>query len=293
MNKVLEELLDRDVAAAEGGRGGEAALRLADRDRAARVRHRVATGRSTFTRRYQRYLINGLPRGVGLPGRAAAAQVHQPGHHAVTIGALPWFVLVVPARRDPHQPTSSGAVPRGSTCASTAAGISAPPTSTACSAGSTPSRSALARHRSRAPSRSLVFAPARCRPSLVGALLIGVAAVVGHVLLAVRRLQGRQGRRDGRRRVARPRAGGGGSAWPLAWIRVVVRSPATCRSAHRSAPSALPSRSGCCIPDRRERRSGSCAAWPRAIIWLHRANIRRLLAAPRIASGAGRRRGRR
>ena len=106
--------------------------------------------------------------------------------------------------------------------ASTAAGTSARPTSTACWAGGTPIPVGTVRHRQgrrpgaglRAPGVGLASSSrSRC----------GVAAMMGHVFSRVRRLQGREGRRHGGGRHAGAHARWRWRVAALVWAVLVVK----------------------------------------------------------------------
>ena len=121
-------------------------------------------------------------------------------------GAALWLARLVPARRDPDQLPRGAALHAASTCGSTAAGISAPPTSIGCWAGSYAIPVGLF-DIAKGAIPVLVFAPRVSRLAAVRARLRGRRGPRPR-LLGVRRLQGREGRRDRGGRDARAHAAG-------------------------------------------------------------------------------------
>ena len=91
---------------------------------------------------YQRYLVHGFREAWGSSGSPLRIKFTSRGvQAAVTPAAAAAGARVVSAGRHPHELPGRAGSSAGSTCGSTAAATSAPPTSTACSAGSTRSRS--------------------------------------------------------------------------------------------------------------------------------------------------------
>ena len=273
VNRVLSDAARAQRAAAEAGRGGQAALCLPDRRGPADLRHREQPARRR-ARRVSALPRARLPRGVAVRRLAAPAEVHRAGLAAAdAAGRCPGS-----SRRTCWAP-----LPTSYLAARFFGGID------------------LREHGSRNLGATnlyrvlgwkyaipvgvldaakglvpvLVFAP-QVSSSELFALVCGLTAVAWSRVLGVRRLQGREGRRHRGGRDAGAHAGrarrrgrGVGGARLCHRLRVARQYRGRRRCFHGGCLSAGP--------------AGAAAilwldiAVAAAIIWLHRANILRLL----------------
>ena len=282
VNRVLASPAGAQRAAAEAGRGGEAALRLADRHRAADVRDREQPA----ARRAG--VLPALPgerlsRGLAVHGVAAADSSSPAGarsgerRRALARG-------LVPRRRDPDQLPRGSRLPRHRPAGArqqesrrhqrlSGAGLEV--------------RDSRRRWSTSPRGRCRCWSSRRRSPtSQLFALACGVAAIVGHVLLRVRPLQGREGRGDGR-------GGDVRRSTPLALLVALVVWACWCcaerlRLARRASRRPRRSRSPCtCSSGPTSRRSsGSTPLVAAAIIWLIAPTSGACSTAPRAASAA-------
>ena len=190
---MLSSCSQRSRAAPEAGRGGQAALRLADRRRRRRPSPSSATGPMTCPNRTSDTWSRGFRDGLGIHRR------HRSASSSPARGATP--VMATRSCRGSSPPTcsapsrpaiSSPGWSGESTSASIGSGISAPPTCTACSGW----RYALPVGLFDVAKGAMPVAGRSARGPVagpLGPLLLGVAAVVGHVFSVFVRFRGGKG----------------------------------------------------------------------------------------------------